>query len=298
MNTFAVIAGGEAHRLFTSGLLTGEILPPHKTPFGVADSIMRIESGDTSFLFLARHGLKTYQTNSSSVSYMANMYALKDLGAKHVLAWSGVGSIAEGFPAGTFAVLEDVIDDTRSRASTYFTHSGVGFIRQSPLFCPVLRSILHDTMCSLGCDLRDGGIYACTEGPRLNTAAEIRKYQVMGAELIGTTICPEVFLARELELSYAAFAIVTNRAEGTVLREFNHTALFNGMVSPEEFESVQTAVNRIPEICQAVAKAVRVNTIDSPNFTLLEGYRTAGIIDSDWKRYICPGCDDNVCMPS
>jgi 5'-methylthioadenosine phosphorylase len=146
---------------------------------------------------------------------------------------------------------------------------------------------------ALNIDVRLGGVYVCSEGPRLDTAAEIRKYQSFGAELVGSTLCPEVFLARELELCYASFALVMNRAEGTVRRDYVAGELFEGMVDPTEQESVNAALKEIPRILERFAGAVAdrppQDLGDCPCPYLLDAYRKAGLIGTDWHAYICSG---------
>lgn len=291
MNRLAVIGGGEAYSLLQSGLIQGEELGARETPFGLSEPVFDIRDGESAYLFLSRHGADAFRTNAGAVNYRANIYALKDLGAQYVLSWSGCGGIAEGFPTGSFAVLEDVIDETKQRAHTFFTQSGVGFLRQNPVFCPTLRDALSATMRDMALDIRFGGIYACTEGPRLDTAAEIRKLQSFGAEMVGSSLAPEVFLARELELCYASFAMIMNRAEGTVRRDYVAGELFEGMVEPGEQERVNRAVERFPGILAGTAARVAGKTPDElggcPCPHLLDGYRKAGVIGDDWHAYVC-----------
>jgi 5'-methylthioadenosine phosphorylase len=292
MSGLAVIGGGEAYRLLREGTLQGEELGAQTTPFGTSEPVFRIGSDGNDYLFLSRHGTDAYRINPTAVNYRANIYALKDLGAQYVLSWSACGSIAEGFPTGSFAILEDVVDETRHRPHTFFEQSGLGFLRQYPLFCPVLRDVLSDAMGAESIDVRFGGVYVCTEGPRLDTAAEIRKYQSFGAELIGTTLAPEVFLARELELCYASFALVMNRAEGTVRRDYVAGELFEGMVEPKELEVVNQALARFPDIIEEVANRINdqspENLGDCPCPHLLDAYRKAGVIGDDWHDYVTP----------
>ncbi len=290
MNRLAIIGGGEAYSLLREGLVAGTDLGTQETPFGPSEPVFDVPTDAGGYLFLSRHGADAFRTHAGAVNYRANIYALKDLGAQYVLSWTGCGSIAEGFPTGSFAVLEDVIDETKNRPHTFFASSGVGFLRQNPLFCPSLRDALSETMRSMDIDIRFGGIYACTEGPRLDTAAEIRKLQSFGAELVGSTLAPEVFLARELELCYASFAMIMNRAEGTVRRDYVAGELFEGMVEPGEQERVNSALRRFPELLAGVAARVAGRSPDDlggcPCPHLLDGYRKAGVIGDDWHGYV------------
>lgn len=292
MTQLAVIGGGEAYRLLREGNLSGEDLGPQQTPYGASQPVFRISSANGEYLFLSRHGVDAYRINPTAVNYRANTYALKDLGAQYVLSWSACASIAEGFPAGSFAILEDVIDETRVRPHTFFVQSGMGFLRQNPLFCPWLRTALLKTMQELHLDKRIGGIYVCTEGPRLDTAAEIRKYQICGAELVGSTLVPEVFLVRELEMCYASFALIMNRAEGTIRRDYVAGELFEGMVAHEELELVHAQLQQFPAIFDAVVRQTSGRGSQDVEgchcHHLLDAYRRAGVIGDDWHSYVTP----------
>ncbi|MHC4884882.1 MAG: MTAP family purine nucleoside phosphorylase, partial [Planctomycetota bacterium] len=212
MSNLAVIGGAESFRMIQDSHLTAESLGVQETPFGPSQPIHKVQAEALTFLFMNRHGDQGYTTNSASVNYRANLYALKDQGTANILSWTGCGSIAEGFPTGSLAILEDVIDETRNRNRTFFPKSSIGFLRQNPLFCPRLHDHLHNAVTAEAQSVRVGGVYVCTDGPRLETVAEIRKYQSYGAELVGTSLAPEVFLARELELCYISLGVIMNRA--------------------------------------------------------------------------------------
>ena len=138
---FAVIGGSQGFRFLGEGSqkkLIGEC----DTPFGPSHPIYLFERPAGSFLFLSRHGEKGYSVAASFVNYRANIYALKDLGVKHILAWSGPGAISTDYKIGQLVIVDDIIDETRRRAGTFYEHGGLGFIRQNPVFCPSVRSML------------------------------------------------------------------------------------------------------------------------------------------------------------
>ena len=104
------------------------------------------------------------------------IYSLKELGVKKIISWSGPGAIKADYSIGDYVIPDDVIDETRQRESTFFRGKGIGFIRQYPTFCPALREVLKKSLESLSIQFYHEGVYVCTEGPRLETAAEINKF--------------------------------------------------------------------------------------------------------------------------
>jgi len=125
----AVIGGSQAFR-FLEKSCEKESLGARKTPFGASSPIHLVRSASSEYLFLSRHGETGYTIAASFVNYRANIYALKDVGVKHVLSWSGPGAISPDYAIGQFVIVDDIIDETRRRPSTFFEHGGLGFIRQ------------------------------------------------------------------------------------------------------------------------------------------------------------------------
>ncbi|MBE0606115.1 MAG: MTAP family purine nucleoside phosphorylase, partial [Deltaproteobacteria bacterium] len=200
-----------------------------RTPYGLSNPVHLCEKAGFRFLFLSRHGEKGYGKTAPYVNYRANIYAAKSLGVTRIVAWTGPGAIARKFRPGDLVLPDDLLDFTRNRPSTFYEGKGIGFLRQFPVFCEPLREALRSAWGSReggyrGEALRSGaqrrgvgkfhfgGTYACTEGPRLETPAEVRFLARAGADLVGMTLCPEAFLARELEICYAPVAYVTNYA--------------------------------------------------------------------------------------
>jgi 5'-methylthioadenosine phosphorylase len=230
------------------------------------------------------------------VNYRANIYAAKSLGITRIVAWTGPGAVARRFRPGDMVLPDDLLDFTRNRPSTFYEGKGIGFIRQFPVFCETLRNALRDAA-GRGALLRTktgrydgsvhfGGTYACTEGPRLETPAEVRFLGRAGADLVGMTLCPEAFLARELEICYAPVAYVTNYAEGVRKMPYRRGALFEGMLPPGEAEAVEAAKNAIPGIAIAAARAVAGEERDCPCAVSMERYRKRGVIGPDFRGWI------------
>lgn len=147
------------------------------------------------------------------VNYRANIAALKKIGVTAILASTAVGSLARDFPSGTLLLLDQFIDATTNRAKTFFDDRAVHIDMTEP-YCARLRSLLLLTAVDLGLNLVERATYLCSDGPRFETAAEIRAYAAWGADVVGMTGVPECTLAREANISYAGVSIVTNLAAG------------------------------------------------------------------------------------
>ena len=231
----AVIGGSGAYHLLTKQSL-GEEKKCYNldTPYGESAPIHHFSFDGLEFLFLSRHGETDYSITAPFINYRANIYALKECGVQRIIAWSGPGIINTAFEPGDFVVPHDIIDETKNRPTTFFDNTGIGFIRQSRPFCPQIAHALHDVLHETDLQHHNQAVYACTEGPRLETPAEIRKLRILGADLVGMTLAPEAFLAREKEICYSPFCYLTNYAEGVKPRKFEKGILFEGMQTEEE----------------------------------------------------------------
>lgn len=248
--TLAVIGGSRAYDLLASASFGAEGKKARvvKTPFGDSAPVRKFTGDGFDYFFLSRHGEKGYEVSAPAVNYRANVWALKKLGVERILAWSGPGAINPAMHPGHFVVPNDIIDATKNRASNFFEGTGLGFIRMSEPFCPELRAATATAIASDGNQFHDGGVYVCTEGPRLETPAEIRMFSAWGADLVGMTLVPEAFLARQMEMCYAAVCLSTNFAEGVAPRDFREGELFEGMLNEAEKEKVENSLSRLPAI--------------------------------------------------
>jgi len=298
-----LLLGGSGAYALPGGTL-GERLSSRRvrTPYGLSNPLHLCEIAGFRFLFLSRHGEKGYEKTAPYVNYRANIYAAKSLGVTRIVAWTGPGAIARTFRPGDLVLPDDLLDFTRNRPSTFYEGKGIGFIRQFPVFCETLRDALRGAAkrnaagrgAALGgvAQRREagrihfGGTYACTEGPRLETPAEIRFLARAGADLVGMTLCPEAFLARELEICYAPVAYVTNYAEGVRKMPYRPGALFEGMLPPGEAVAVEAAKNAIPGIAIAAALAVAGEDRDCPCSVSMERYRKRGVIGPDFRGWV------------
>jgi 5'-methylthioadenosine phosphorylase len=290
-NRLGVIGGSQAYALLRKGAIKGKRLGPRDTPFGPSEPIFeaRFSPSAPEVYFLSRHGESRYSVAASFVNYRANIYALRDAGVTRVISWSGPGAINTGYAVGDFVVIDDVIDETRRRAGTFFEGRGIGFVRQSPTFCPALRRAIVGALEGVGAKHWEGGTYVCTEGPRLETAAEIRKYKACGGDLVGMTLVPEVFLAKELEMCCAAICYVTNYAEGVRGEgegDFEAGRLFEGLASEQEMRKVEESVALFPEIISRIAASLADAQRDCHCPRLMERYRKRGDISGDWREWV------------
>jgi 5'-methylthioadenosine phosphorylase len=186
-----------------------------RTPYGEPSGALTFgRIGGADVVFLARHGYG-HTIAPHEVNYRANLWALKDAGALEVISVASVGAIAD-HPPGTLVVPDQVIDYTWGRASTYFQGQGapVNHIDFTEPYSRTLRARILEASKDCGERVVDGGVYAATQGPRLETAAEIERLARDGATVVGMTGMPEAALAREISLEYATIAVVANWAAG------------------------------------------------------------------------------------
>jgi len=183
---------------------------PVDTPYGAPSAdIVRGEVGDTTLLFLPRHGLH-HRIPPHQINYRANICALKKLGATHVVSLSAVGSMREEIAPGHVVVVDQYIDWTKRRASTFFEDGIVAHVGFADPVCPLLAEALSRASEAAGATVHRGGTYLCMEGPQFSTRAESRLYRQWGVSVIGMTAMPEAKLAREAELPYATLALATD----------------------------------------------------------------------------------------
>lgn len=186
------------------------------TPYGDPSSPLTWgELGGQTVVFLARHG-QHHTLPPHKINYRANLWVLRQIGVKRVIAIAAVGGIRADMAPGTLAFPDQMIDYTWGRDSTFFEDnlSHVTHIDFTEPYCSQLRERLIQVARELRLDARETGTYAAMQGPRLETAAEIRRLERDGCDVVGMTGMPEAALARELDVRYAACAVVANWAAG------------------------------------------------------------------------------------
>ena len=166
-------------------------------------------------VFLTRHG-PDHSTPPHKINYRANIQALKDLGVSRIMSTYAVGSITEDYPVLDLAILRDFLDFTHGRDFSFFDdlERAVGHVEMSQPFCPVMSDKLMSLASNRNIKCHDDATYVATNGPRFESPAEIRMYQMLGGHIVGMTCCPEVYLAGELGMSFAAVALPINLAAG------------------------------------------------------------------------------------
>jgi 5'-methylthioadenosine phosphorylase len=187
-----------------------------RTPYGEASGALTFGSiCGRKVIFLARHGYG-HTIPPHEVNYRANVWALKEAGAEQVVSVASVGAIRKDHKPGSLVIPHQIIDYTWGRRSTFFEGAGVpvNHIDFTEPFSPSLRKLLLQAAAGAKEKVFDGGVYAATQGPRLETAAEIDRLERDGADLVGMTGMPEAVLAREVSLEYATVAAVANYAAG------------------------------------------------------------------------------------
>lgn len=217
MASLGIIGGTGLDRLET---LTDRCEQRVATPYGEPSApLVRGRIGGHEVVFLARHGPE-HSVPPHRINYRANLWALHAAGVESVVAVAAVGGIADEPAPGGLAVPDQLIDYTHGRAMTFFDGDGDGapveHIDFTFPYTHALRCRILDAAHSSGVAVVDGGCYGSTQGPRLETAAEIRRLERDGCTLVGMTGMPEAALARELGLEYACCAVVANHAAGKV----------------------------------------------------------------------------------
>jgi 5'-methylthioadenosine phosphorylase len=184
------------------------------TAYGdVTYDVMAVDGQE--IIFLARHG-KKHNTPPHKINYRANMMALKMLDVTHVYATCAVGSMNDAYEPGDVVIITDFIDFTKSRAQTFFEGEDgpVAHVEMTEPYCGTMRRLFGEQALKSNLELKGDAVYVCTEGPRFETAAEIRMYRQMGGDVVGMTNVPESVLAKELGMCYAAIGVITNWCTG------------------------------------------------------------------------------------
>jgi 5'-methylthioadenosine phosphorylase len=184
------------------------------TPYGPALVNIGRKAG-SDLVFLARHGLD-HTTPPHNINYRANLKALQILGVKRILATYAVGSINRAIPPRGMALLSDFLDFTNNRPLSFFEGGKTGLAHTSmdAPYCPALGRKVLELAPAFDLQIRSNAVYVATNGPRFETPAEIHMYDKLGGDVVGMTGVPEVVLARELKIHFAAVAFSINWAAG------------------------------------------------------------------------------------
>ena len=221
MTEIAIIGGSGLTTLKGLEITRREVA---RTPFGECSAPMVFgKLGNTEVLFLPRHGPR-HTIPPHEVNYRANLWALKEAGIQKIIAVGAVGGITRDYQTpGTLSLPTQIIDYTYGREHTYFTSANKQVIHTdfTDPYCEELRSVLVKASGKAGMNAVDGGTYGATQGPRFETAAEIRRMEQDGVDIVGMTGMPEASLAREIGLCYATVAMTVNPAAGKSKKEIS-----------------------------------------------------------------------------
>ncbi len=215
-----------------------------QTPFGMpSDPVVLGEVGGRRVAFVPRHG-RDHRFPPHKIPYRANLWALRSLGVRQVLAPSAVGSLTPAYGAGTLAVPDQLVDRTFGRAQTFYDGDSPVHVQFSDPYCPVGRASVISAARSAGWDPVETGTLVVIEGPRFSTRAESRWYAAQGWTLIGMTGHPEAVLARELALCYTTITLVTDTDAGVAEGE--------GVTQEEVFRVFAANISRLRELIVTV----------------------------------------------
>jgi len=183
-----------------------------ETPYGSSTvSLGKIE--EKAVAFLPRHGYR-HEILPHRINYRANIYALYTIGVKKIIATNAVGAVNPKFQVGDMVVPHDLIDFTKQRTLSFFDEPESAHIDFTEPYCSKLREALIRAAEDSGEKVHKRAVYACMEGPRYETAAEVRMLRMLGCDIVGMTSIPEAVLARELRICYASLCYVSNMAAG------------------------------------------------------------------------------------
>lgn len=225
------------------------------TPYGhPSDSVVVGHIGTHRVAFIARHG-ESHTIPPHRVNYRANIWALQHLGARHVVGVNAVGGIRGDLGPRVIALPDQIIDYTHGRSSSFCDVAGapVRHIDFSAPYSAGLRDRLLAAAQRAGVEVVVGGCYGVTQGPRLETRAEIARLRQDGCDLVGMTGMPEAALARELDIDYACIALVANWAAGC--DPSTGAEADKGISLPEIFENLEAATAKIPKIVIALLQS-------------------------------------------
>lgn len=215
------------------------------TPYGDPSDAYRLGTcAGTDVAFLPRHGSQ-HRISPHKINYRANMWGFRELGINKILSVSASGAITLSMEPGSIILPDQIIDMTSGRHSTFYENDVVIHVDFTDPFCPVLREHLIAAAETAQIRLVRKGTYLCVNGPRLETAAEIRAFSVMGADIVGMTGMPEAILARELEICFAGLSVITNYAAGIAEKKLSTTQVVEQMkVATETIASLLTGFFR------------------------------------------------------
>lgn len=226
MTNIAIIGGTG---LYDPRMLTNVREEEISTPYGRV-AYKAGEFAGREVAFIPRHGSK-HSIPPHLINYRANIWAMKKIGVTNIISTTAVGSLNEAMGPGAFVLVDQFLDFTKNRVTTFYEggERGVVHVDVTEPYCPDLRAILLKAARELNINVHGAGTYLCTEGPRFETPAEIKAFRMLGGDVVGMTNVPEVVLAREAEMCYATVSMVTNFAAGMSKQPLTHGEVLDTM---------------------------------------------------------------------
>jgi len=233
-----------------------------KTPYGDSPEISVFELHGKEVAFMPRHA-QGHTTPPHMIKYHINICALKRMGVERIISTNAVGSLDEKIRPGEFLIPHDFLDFTKTRRSTFYDKNTVHIDITQP-YCPELRELLKYSG-----DVIGKGVYVCTEGPRFETAAEVKMFRNLAGTVVGMTGIPEAILARELEMCYASICTISNYAASISSYKLTIDEVFEILKEKEKalIKLISETISKIPE------------NRNCPCFNALEGAKVE--IDAD-----------------
>ena len=235
-----------------------------QTPFGPpSDPLVFGEIGGKRVAFLPRHG-RDHRFPPHKIPYRANLWALRSVGVRQILAPSAVGSLTHSYGPGTLVVPDQLVDRTTSRAQTYYDEGAAVHVQFADPYCPVGRARAVGAARATGWVPAASGTLVVIEGPRFSTRAESQWYAAQGWTLVGMTAHPEAVLARELALCYTTIALVTDTDAGVDEGQ--------GVTQEEVFKVFAANVARLRELIVKTIEDLPLDR-DCPCGHALDGFK-------------------------
>lgn len=236
-----VIGGSGVHEM------KGTVIKDSKkisTPYGEPSDSFKIgEISGMGIAFLPRHGTP-HHIAPHKINYRANIWGFKELGVERIISVNAVGGISPEMTPGDIVVLNQIIDMTEGRKSTFYDKEEVVHVDFTEPYCPEIRDAIKEAGEKTKTPIKTSATYMCSNGPRLETAAEIKAFSILGSDVIGMTGMPEAILARELGICFSGIAVITNYAAGISK---------NSLTTKEVVDTMQASSEKVKKILKEAA---------------------------------------------
>jgi 5'-methylthioadenosine phosphorylase len=256
------------------------------TPFGMSSPIHSMIYRKIPFYVLSRNGEEKYEISAPYMNSRANLFALKKRGVEKIVSISAPGSLKKTIGPGSVLIPDDILDRSNALHRSCFEGRGIGVIRMNEPFCPSIKALLEtDISLNFKGKVIKNGLYICTAGPRLETRAEVKELVGLGGDIVGMTLAPEVFIAKELEMCYGSLCYPVNFAEGIIERKYSKGVLFEGMATEEEMKTVALIEEAIPQLILNMIPKLDVLTRDCHCKDTLLRYKERGDLSEKFEEW-------------